>query len=356
MQFGVYVHIPFCAKRCDYCAFATWTDRHHLTEPYVAAVPGRHPARRRGGYGSCDERVLRRWHALAPAGRRPGGHPRRDPSDGGGRSHRRVQSRHHHRRAARPPTGPVASTGSASGCSRWCRTCSQSLGRTHDPDNVRAAVAAARRAGFESFNLDLIYGAVGESVDDWERTVRGALELEPPHVSAYGLTVEPGTPLAGDPDRHPDDDDQADKYELADELLRRRRAGQLRDLELGPARPRVPPQPAVLGRRATTSGFGCAAHSHRAGRRYWNVRTPDRYIELIEAGSPGRGSGGVARRRGTPDRGAPAQPAHSRRCARATALDADDLPGLVEPTANASSSPGPVGSWPTRCRSACSDC
>src|SRR5690606_39095190 len=70
-----------------------------------------------------------------------------------------------------------------------------------------------------TFNLDIIYGAAGESLADWEETVRAVVDLDPPHVSAYALTIEAGTPLAARPDRHPDEDDQADKYEVVDELL-----------------------------------------------------------------------------------------------------------------------------------------
>src|SRR3546814_19265246 len=74
-------------------------------------------------------------------------------------------------------------------------------------------------AGFESFNLDLIYGGAGETLDDWRATLEDVVALDPPHVSAYALTVEAGTPLADDPARHPDDDDQADKYLPPTEVL-----------------------------------------------------------------------------------------------------------------------------------------
>ena len=98
------------------------------------------------------------------------------------------------------------------------------LGRTHDPDNVERAVRYARDAGFTSLNLDLIYGSPSESVDDWRRTLDATLALAPEHVSAYALTVEPGTPLgqavAAGTRVAPDDDDQAEKYELADDVLR----------------------------------------------------------------------------------------------------------------------------------------
>src|SRR6187401_2124243 len=95
----------------------------------------------------------------------------------------------------------------------------EALGRWHDPDNVVRAVQAVRAVGMPTWNVDLIYGGAGESVDDWAHTLDATLALEPPHVSAYGLTVEAGTPLAADAARHPDDDAQADDYEVADDLL-----------------------------------------------------------------------------------------------------------------------------------------
>jgi len=109
------------------------------------------------------------------------------------------------------------------------------------------------------------------------------LAFDPPHISAYGLTVEAGTPLAAQPDRHPDDDDQADKYELVDDLLT---AAGLVNYEVSNwARPGHESRHNFLyWDQADYRGFGCAAHSHSAGRRWWNVRTPDRYIEMIERG------------------------------------------------------------------------
>ncbi|HEX4902589.1 MAG TPA: radical SAM family heme chaperone HemW, partial [Acidimicrobiales bacterium] len=164
------------------------------------------------------------------------------------------------------------------------------LGRTHDPANVRRAVAWTREAGFETFNLDLIMGAAGETAADWEATLDAVLELEPPHVSAYGLTVEPGTPLAADPDRHPDDDDQADKYLLAERRLGR--AG-LRWYEVSNwARPGHECRHNRLYWDAGDYlGFGCAAHSHRGGRRWWNLRTPERYLDAVESGASTEAAG-----------------------------------------------------------------
>ena len=165
-----------------------------------------------------------------------------------------------------------------------------SLGRTHVPANVELAVAAVRAAGLPTFNLDIIYGGAGESLDDWRTTLQGVLALDPPHVSAYALTIEAGTPLAEDPSRHPDDDDLADKYELADDLLS---AAGLENYEVSNwAEPGHECRHNVLyWRQGNYLGFGSAAHSHRDGHRWWNVRTPERYVGAVRDGESTEAAG-----------------------------------------------------------------
>jgi oxygen-independent coproporphyrinogen-3 oxidase len=109
-------------------------------------------------------------------------------------------------------------------------------------------------------------------------------------VSAYALTVEPGTPLADDPHRHPDDDDLADKYERADDLLT---AAGLANYEVSNwALPGHECRHNLLyWRQGDYRGFGSAAHSHAHGRRWWNVRTPERYIAAVEADRPTESAG-----------------------------------------------------------------
>jgi oxygen-independent coproporphyrinogen-3 oxidase len=168
-----------------------------------------------------------------------------------------------------------------------------SLGRTHDRANVERAVRAARDVGIDRVNLDLIYGTPGERMIDWEATLDEALALEPEHVSAYALTVEPGTPLgiavaAGEREA-PDDDDQARKYELADDRLRE--AG-LEWYEISNwAQPGSECRHNLLyWAQGDYAAIGCAAHGHTSGRRSWNVRTPDRYIRaLASEGEPEAG-------------------------------------------------------------------
>jgi putative oxygen-independent coproporphyrinogen III oxidase len=163
-----------------------------------------------------------------------------------------------------------------------------SLGRTHDRANVARTIDLARAAGFERVSVDLIYGTPGESLSDWRATLDDVLALEPDHVSAYALTVEPATPLgkrvAAGLSPAPDDDDQADKYAIADERLA---AAGFEWYEISNwARPgQECRHNLVYWTGADYLAIGCAAHGYTDGRRWWTVRTPERYIEQIVAGA-----------------------------------------------------------------------
>jgi len=280
----VYLHIPFCASKCDYCAFATWTDRSHLVDRYLAAV------------STEIERAVHDGLPVADTIFVGGGTPTLVPPEALAELIGSIPRRHDAEVTVECNPDDVTvellrtfRSGGVNRVSIGVQSMSPhvlaALGRTHDPANIERAVSAIGDAGMPTFNLDVIYGAAGESVDDWRRTVDEVLAFDPPHVSAYGLTVEAGTALAAQPERHPDDDDQADKYEIADDLLG---AAGLRNYEVSNwARPGHESRHNFLyWRQADYRGFGCAAHSHRDGRRWWNVRTPDRYIELVEAGKP----------------------------------------------------------------------
>lgn len=327
--FGAYLHIPFCSTRCDYCAFATWTDRGHLVDRYLAGLAT-----------EVDRAVADGLPALTSVfvG---GGTPTLVPADGLVEVLSRLPLAPGAEVTveANPDSVTAASlrtyrrggvTRMSFGVQSMREHVLAALGRTHDPDNVRQAVAWTREAGFETFNLDLIMGAAGESVEDWASSIDDVLELDPPHVSAYGLTVEPGTPLAADPDRHPDDDDQADKYLLTDERLG---AAGLRWYEVSNwARPGHECRHNRLYWEAGEYlGFGCAAHSHRAGRRWWNLRTPERYLDAVEAGTSTEAAGEDLDE-GTRRLEALQLALRTREGVPAAALDLDDpsLEGLVD--------------------------
>jgi putative oxygen-independent coproporphyrinogen III oxidase len=290
-ELGVYVHVPFCSKRCDYCAFVTFADAG------VDAMAA-HSAATVTAIGRARERGV-----LPPASSVffGGGTPSLLPAE-------QLTSI----LAAIPAADDVEVTVECNpdtvteellhayaeagvnrlsfGVQSMRPHVLAALGRTHDPDNVYRSIEAARRVGFSSFNVDLIYGVAGESLADWESTVADVISLQPPHVSAYALTIEPGTPLAKTPDLHPDEDVQADMYLLAESHFA---AAGLSNYEVS--------NWAVDGHECRHNwlywqqgdylGFGCGAHSHRAGRRWWNVRTPQRYVELVNEGGDGESTG-----------------------------------------------------------------
>ena len=169
----------------------------------------------------------------------------------------------------------------------------RTLERTHDPANVERAVQAARAAGLQ-VSLDLIYGTPGESLDDWRTSLAAATSLAPDHVSAYALVVEDGTKLAAQVRRGqvpaPEDDDEAAKYEIADEHLAAAGYGwyevsnwALRD----DARCRHNEGYWADG---NWWGIGPGAHSHVGGVRWWNVKHPNAYASRLGDGlSPAHG-------------------------------------------------------------------
>jgi putative oxygen-independent coproporphyrinogen III oxidase len=285
--FGVYVHVPFCASRCDYCAFATYTDRDHLMAAYAeaCATEARRAAVREGLPPATSVFVGGGTPSRLPAGllvgvlgaiaRAPGCEVTVEcnPEDvtpalldayqGAGvtRISLGVQS-----------TAPHVLAG---------------LGRRHRPEAALAAAVLVGRAGFASWSMDLILGGAGETDADWERSLADVLDLDqpPPHVSAYALTVEPGTPLARDRSRHPDEDAQADRYERADAVLAA--AGYAWEEISNWALPGHECRHNQLyWAQGDYRGIGSAAHSHRAGRRWWNVRTPERYVQAVQADEP----------------------------------------------------------------------
>ena len=286
MAFGVYVHIPFCASRCDYCDFATWTDRGHLIDEYVTACVRDVAGRRAEGFPAASSVFF------------GGGTPSLLAAD----QLTRVLDAIERTEGAEvtvecnPDSVDAAKLASyrragvnrlSFGVQSMVPHVLAALGRTHDPANVERAVAFARDAGFARLNVDLIYGTPGESLDDWRRSLDGALALQVEHLSAYALTVEPATALGrrvagGAP--APDDDLQADAYALADSALG---AAGFEWYEVSNwARPGEECRHNELyWTGGEYLGIGCAAHGHTEGRRWWNVRTPERYIRAIEGGS-----------------------------------------------------------------------
>jgi oxygen-independent coproporphyrinogen-3 oxidase len=170
------------------------------------------------------------------------------------------------------------------------------LDRTHTPSRVPDAVRWARAAGLD-VSLDLIYGTPGESMEDWHASLDAALACEPDHISAYALIIEDGTKLAAQIRRGEvpdvDDDDHAEKYEAADARLAE--AGFAWYEVSNWARGEEPARHACRHNLAYWNGgdwwgIGPGAHSHVGGVRWWNVKHPAAYAGRLGDGvSPAAG-------------------------------------------------------------------
>ncbi|MFL5817886.1 MAG: radical SAM family heme chaperone HemW [Conexibacter sp.] len=296
--FGVYVHVPFCATRCGYCDFNTYTPAE-LTDGtgrggYVGAVLAELALARRvlgdgtpragtvffgGGTptllapGELAEilRAIDETFGLAPGAEVT--------------TEANPESVEPASLAALREAGFTRiSLGMQSAAPHVLAT----LDRTHTPGRAAEAAREARAAGLEHVSLDLIYGTPGESDDDWRGSLEAALAAEPDHVSAYGLIVEPGTRLAAQVRRGelpaPDQDVLADRYELAEQLLGA--AGfawyEISNWAAAPdARCR---HNVAYWRGGDWWGVGPGAHSHVGGVRWWNVLRPAAYAARLAAG------------------------------------------------------------------------
>ena len=282
--FGVYVHVPFCAHRCDYCAFATYSDRDHLMGDYVDAVlqeialanakglpaatsvffGGGTPSRLRA------EELLRVLDAIV----------RIDDAEVTVECNPEDASLER-LRAYR--AGGV--TRMSFGVQSTQPAVLADLGRRHGIMAHGEVSESVTAAGFTTWNMDLIVGSRAESLIDVRHTLDDLLTLEhpPPHVSCYALTPEPATPLGRDLARHPDEDATADAYDLVGEVLHDH--GYLWEEISNWAKPgHECRHNHVYWDHGDYVGFGSAAHSHQHGRRFWNVRTPDRYVERLRNG------------------------------------------------------------------------
>ena len=299
---GVYVHVPFCSVRCGYCDFNTYTaDELGGTDGPVGSS--------RASFAEGALRELDLAHRVlgdgAPAVSTVfvgGGTPTLLPAAdlvrvlGGIRERFGLAADAEVTTEANPDSVTPSSlatlregglTRVSIGMQSAVPAVLATLDRTHDPANVARAVAAARDAGL-AVSLDLIYGTPGESLEDWRASLEAAVALRPDHVSAYALTVEEGTKLHARVRRGelpvPTGDDEADKYELADELLAAAGYGwyEISNWSRDPAgRCR---HNLAYWRGDDWWGVGPGAHSHVAGTRWWNVKHPAAWAGRLAKG------------------------------------------------------------------------
>ncbi len=298
--FGVYLHVPFCRVRCGYCDFTTYT---------AAELGGGASQEAYARTALAEVGLARRVLDDAGLGDRPvstvfvgGGTPTMLPvADlaamlAGVRDTWGLVPGAEVTTEANPDSVDASSLAALAeagftrvsfGMQSAVPHVLVTLDRTHDPARVPDVVRWARDAGL-AVSLDLIYGTPGESLADWRASVEAALDTGVDHLSAYALVVEPGTRMAARVRRGelalPDEDDQAEKYELADDLLA---SAGLSWYEVSNWA-RTPADRSRHNLAYWTGddwwGVGPGAHSHVGGVRWWNVRHPRPYAERLAAG------------------------------------------------------------------------
>lgn len=293
---SVYVHVPYCASRCGYCDFNTYTaaelgpgvtreawlptaiaeldlavealatERQTKTVFFGGGTPTLLPA---ADLVEMLAAIDQRWPLVSGAEVTTEANP--DSVD------RRYLEE------LRAGGFNRISFGMQSASSRVL----QLLDRTHSAERALQAVGDAKAAGFEHINLDLIYGTPGETLAEFAESVRAAVSTGVDHVSAYALTIEEGSRIGA---RHrrgefpaTTEDDLADKYEVADDLLH---AAGFEWYEISNwAKPGAECQHNIAyWQNADWWGIGPGAHSHFVGQRFHNHKHPAKWTASIASG------------------------------------------------------------------------
>ncbi|MGO1320589.1 MAG: radical SAM family heme chaperone HemW, partial [Galactobacter sp.] len=297
---SLYLHIPFCRVRCGYCDFNT----------YTASELGHGASRESYPDAMAAELALsKRVLDDVGAGERElstvffgGGTPTLLPAQALGDTLRRAVDLYGLLPGAEVTTeaNPDSVTPeslrtlAAAGFTRVSFGMQsvkphvlKVLDRTHTPERVPQAVAWAREAGLD-VSLDLIYGTPGESLDDWRASLEAVLAMEPDHVSAYALIIENGTKLAAQIRRgevpNVDDDDHADKYVVADQILAEAGYDWYEVSNFSRGRERRAHHNVAYWMDQDWWGIGPGAHSHVGGVRWWNVKHPAAYQQRLDSG------------------------------------------------------------------------
>ena len=295
---SAYIHVPYCRVRCGYCDFNTYTAEE--------LGPG---ANRSDWAGNLAHEVELASRVLADFPARPvstvffgGGTPTLLPAADLACALERVRDAFglaadaEVTTEANPDTlspeyvaklAEVGFTRVSMGMQSAVPHVLATLDRTHNPEQVPKAVQWVKEAGMQ-VSVDLIYGTPGESAEDWQRSVDAAVAMEPDHISAYSLIVEPGTKMGAQVRRGelpmPDEDDLADKYVAADAAFS---AAGLHWYEVSNWARSADHECRHNNAYWTGQdwwGFGAGAHSHVGGVRFWNAKHPRAWADRLGQG------------------------------------------------------------------------
>jgi len=288
---SVYVHLPFCPYICPYCDFAKWPHKRSAAGEYLRALISEinraQPAAAEwntvylgGGtpntYGASDIASL-----LDLLRERFPGPPNRETTIELNPELVRGEDLNAYRKAGINRV--------SLGVQSFVESEARTLGRKHTIDDVRSAVASARAAGIRSVSIDLMFAVPGQTPQSWSESVDAAISLGVDHVSAYGLTVEAGTPYEGWREREPqafaDDALEAELYGIVIDKLE---SAGFEQYEISNfARPgHAGAHNANYWANGEYAGFGTGAASYLGGVRSVNTRDLREYVNAASSGAP----------------------------------------------------------------------
>ena len=282
---GLYIHIPFCQAKCTYCDFNSFAGLEHLFERYTTGLIREMEL--------ADPGLVKTIYV-------GGGTPTVLPLSllaqamDGVRHNFDLHAGAEITLEANPGTGcPDDLNGLRAlginrlslGIQSFDKGELQRLGRIHTPAQAVKAFHAARLAGFDNINLDLIYGQPGQSLSSWAESLGRALDLQPDHLSLYALTIEDGTPLAaavaaGEVPT-PDPDLAADMVEFAQESLSSAGFVHYEISNWARSPQTICQHNLTYWRNEAYLGIGAGAHSWRNGRRWSNTAHPAEYVAQV---------------------------------------------------------------------------
>lgn len=286
---GLYIHIPFCARRCPYCDFAISVGaKDDFKEQYLNALKRELEIQAKRTFEEIQTinlgggtptalsisqlqdlmNTIRRLFSIADdAEISIEGNPEFLEAE-------KLQ-------ALREAGWNRLSLGAQS----FDEAILKKLGRAHSPLQVESTFQMAREAGFENLNLDLIYGVPGQSLDSWKSTLQRSVKLDSNHLSCYALTIEPQTPFANwiEQGRMPDVDDDAATTMMDEAADFLQSCGFTRYEVSNWAKPGFECRHNLaIWRGGNYLAAGCGAHGHRDGRRWWNERNAPKYVTMME--------------------------------------------------------------------------
>ena len=292
--FSLYVHVPYCSKRCGYCDFNTYTpselDRDDQIESWLqSAIKETIFARK-----ILDESLTVDTIFFG------GGTPSLLEASVIKEFINNVSKHFELKKDLEITLEANPDTITQSKAEDWLKAginrislgmqssatnVLQVLDRTHNPANVLSSVEILKKAGFTNFSLDLIYGTPGESLEDWANSLKDAITINPPHISAYSLVIEPGTKMGSQLSRGEikavSDDDAADKYQLAEKLLNENGYSWY-EISNWAKENKECQHNLNYWKGNNWWGIGPGAHSHINGVRWWNQKLPKNWRESLD--------------------------------------------------------------------------